>query len=269
MVQAQTEPLLQVQKIFTTAQRYFGHRDPVNRKVSTSRARYNRQTYMHYRDYLPTLGRFIERDPVGFEAGDGNWYRFVANGPTAHVDPTGLACGDCEPPGPGFPTETNKKVVDMRITPAGTKPGSLDAGFNLLDSIGQLDDVLKLINLAAALTQGTVDQVNTLIDEYTEDGTDLKGLAPEKMKGFIKAWQGRMGYSVYMVVEYRSCVPCPCWMDWVGGQQRYESKVLTKYHQCTEGTGVGNNQAVGIYAGHVGVPPTRAQLERCALDAVK
>jgi len=38
----------------------------------------------------PTLGRFIERDPIGFEAGDNNWYRFVANGPTRLIDPTGL-----------------------------------------------------------------------------------------------------------------------------------------------------------------------------------
>ncbi|MEI6505371.1 MAG: RHS repeat-associated core domain-containing protein [Planctomycetota bacterium] len=42
------------------------------------------------RDYSPTLGRFIERDPIGFEAGDNNWYRFVANGPTRRTDPWGL-----------------------------------------------------------------------------------------------------------------------------------------------------------------------------------
>ncbi|NBT25804.1 MAG: hypothetical protein EBT09_04480, partial [Actinobacteria bacterium] len=46
--------------------------------------------YVRHRDYSPTLGRFIERDPIGFEAGDNNWYRFVANGPTIAVDPTGL-----------------------------------------------------------------------------------------------------------------------------------------------------------------------------------
>ena len=50
--------------------------------------------YVRHRDYSPTLGRLIERDPIGFEAGDGNWYRFVANGPTRSVDPTGLTVGD-------------------------------------------------------------------------------------------------------------------------------------------------------------------------------
>jgi hypothetical protein len=31
-------------------------------------------------------------DPIGFNAGDNNWYRFVANGPISGNDPLGLAC---------------------------------------------------------------------------------------------------------------------------------------------------------------------------------
>src|SRR5262249_399825 len=42
------------------------------------------------RDYSPTLGRFVERDPLGFAAGDTNVYRFVGNGPTNATDPSGL-----------------------------------------------------------------------------------------------------------------------------------------------------------------------------------
>jgi RHS repeat-associated protein len=45
--------------------------------------------YVRHRDYSPRLGRFIERDPLGFEAGDNNWYRFVGNGPTGMTDPSG------------------------------------------------------------------------------------------------------------------------------------------------------------------------------------
>lgn len=36
------------------------------------------------------IGRFAGWEPLGFEAGDDNWYRFVANGPTGKVDPSGL-----------------------------------------------------------------------------------------------------------------------------------------------------------------------------------
>jgi RHS repeat-associated protein len=46
--------------------------------------------HVRHRDYSPTLGQFIERDPIGFEAGDNNWYRFVANGPTVKTDLSGL-----------------------------------------------------------------------------------------------------------------------------------------------------------------------------------
>jgi RHS repeat-associated protein len=49
--------------------------------------------YVRHRDYSATLGRFIELDPIGFDAGDNNWYRFVANGPTEHTDPWGLSKG--------------------------------------------------------------------------------------------------------------------------------------------------------------------------------
>jgi RHS repeat-associated protein len=46
--------------------------------------------YVRNRDYSPSLGRFIELDPLGFDAGDNNWYRFVGNGPVGRVDPSGL-----------------------------------------------------------------------------------------------------------------------------------------------------------------------------------
>jgi RHS repeat-associated protein len=46
--------------------------------------------YVRHRDYSASLGRFIERDPIGFDAGDNNWYRFVGNLPPGRVDPSGL-----------------------------------------------------------------------------------------------------------------------------------------------------------------------------------
>ena len=46
--------------------------------------------YVRNRDYSASLGRFIELDPIGFSAGDNNWYRFVSNAPTSATDPDGL-----------------------------------------------------------------------------------------------------------------------------------------------------------------------------------
>lgn len=38
----------------------------------------------------PTIGRFTTLDPIGFDAGDPNLYRYVENNPTNRVDPSGL-----------------------------------------------------------------------------------------------------------------------------------------------------------------------------------
>lgn len=43
------------------------------------------------REYSPTLGRFIQVDPIRFAAGDVNLYRYVGNRVTGRTDPSGLA----------------------------------------------------------------------------------------------------------------------------------------------------------------------------------
>ncbi|MCL6508391.1 MAG: RHS repeat-associated core domain-containing protein, partial [Bryobacteraceae bacterium] len=46
--------------------------------------------YYRARYYDPHTGRFLSEDPIGFAAGDSNLSRYVENGPTNWVDPTGL-----------------------------------------------------------------------------------------------------------------------------------------------------------------------------------
>ncbi len=46
---------------------------------------YNRARY-----YDAAIGRWTQEDPIGFAAGDANLYRYVGNGPTNAVDPSGL-----------------------------------------------------------------------------------------------------------------------------------------------------------------------------------
>lgn len=42
------------------------------------------------RMYSPQLGRFLQTDPIGFDAADVNLYRYVGNNPINHIDPLGL-----------------------------------------------------------------------------------------------------------------------------------------------------------------------------------
>jgi RHS repeat-associated protein len=46
---------------------------------------YNRARY-----YDPSTGRWLNQDPLGFDAGDSNLYRYVNNAPTNGTDPSGL-----------------------------------------------------------------------------------------------------------------------------------------------------------------------------------
>lgn len=50
--------------------------------------------YFRARYYDPSLGRFINQDPIGYGAGDVNLYRFVGNAPIIWRDPYGLEVGD-------------------------------------------------------------------------------------------------------------------------------------------------------------------------------
>lgn len=42
------------------------------------------------RDYLPGIGRWLSRDPIGSDGGNSNPYVYVANDPTSLIDPDGL-----------------------------------------------------------------------------------------------------------------------------------------------------------------------------------
>jgi RHS repeat-associated protein len=56
--------------------------------------------YNRARWYDPKTGRWTSQDPLGFDAGDANWYRYVSNDPTNASDPSGLAPGKPRPATP-------------------------------------------------------------------------------------------------------------------------------------------------------------------------
>jgi hypothetical protein len=57
--------------------------------------------YLRARPYNPAIARFLSQDPLSYNAGDTNLYRYVANEPTQRIDPMGTIDlgGGGEPPG--------------------------------------------------------------------------------------------------------------------------------------------------------------------------
>ena len=46
--------------------------------------------YYYRARYYPSMQMFISKDPIEFEAGDFNFYRYVSNDPVNYTDPSGL-----------------------------------------------------------------------------------------------------------------------------------------------------------------------------------
>jgi RHS repeat-associated protein len=62
-----------------------GHYKWTGRQLDTeTQLQYNRRRY-----YDPATARWISQDPLGFDAGDSNLYRYVRNSPTTATDPNG------------------------------------------------------------------------------------------------------------------------------------------------------------------------------------
>ena len=63
-----------------------------NRFLFTGRQWVAKQGFYEYRAraYNPMLGRFMSEDPLGFDGGDSNFFRYVGGDPVNNIDPFGL-----------------------------------------------------------------------------------------------------------------------------------------------------------------------------------
>jgi RHS repeat-associated protein len=87
--------------------------------------------YNRARWYDPATGRFISQDPIGFEAGDANLYRYVGNGVMTKTDPSGMFRS-----GP-HEDITNQALAALGIDPK-SKFGVMISGYNVRADVSRL-----------------------------------------------------------------------------------------------------------------------------------
>ena len=138
--------------------------------------RYDPESQLHYvrnRTYNPALGRWIQRDPIGYQGGI-NLYGYVGGRPGSCCWPPLTGCNDyCD------------IAVGLVITPPLVKPSAIDVGFALIHD-------LELISL--------VDKISS-VNPVPEGG----GQAHNAVANFIRNLIEHRGYSVWIKVKYRSC----------------------------------------------------------------
>ncbi len=93
------------------------------------------------RDYSPTLMRWTTNDPIGFGGRDTNTYRYVGNGPTGALDPSGLRVWEGPTAGGGggqtdTPTELPQSTREKLDLIANASPEQIQAWIDevVLDS---------------------------------------------------------------------------------------------------------------------------------------
>lgn len=82
------------------------------------------------RFYHPKLGRFLQADPAGFDAGDSNLFRYCAGDPVNCTDPMGLAAEVIPGTGSGIPVDINLKIRYMGGMFNQPIPAGAPAAFN-------------------------------------------------------------------------------------------------------------------------------------------
>ena len=155
------------------------------------------------RVYSPSLGRWLSNDPLGFNAGDQNWYRAVGNNPVIYFDPSGLwswkgALGGAI--GGAVAGATTGALSGAAVgAGVGAIPGSLIGG-----GLGFIGGVFFGGAVSAGPGNSWKDKPNTSILESDEI---LRGLSTGLQVGAIAGLLGPLAYAAWPAIAPQALNP--------------------------------------------------------------
>jgi hypothetical protein len=106
--------------------------------------------------YDPTVGRWSTLDPMLFQAGDANLYRYVGNDPSSETDPSGLQASNITVEHPSFQDLINE-INGPRMKPILTSPPA-EIVAALKRQFGSQMQVLA----ATSIVKGSIDVLGTI-----------------------------------------------------------------------------------------------------------
>ncbi len=222
----------------------------------------------------PTLGRWMQRDPLGY-VDSMNTLEYCTSRSLTLVDPFGLLhnCGECD-------TRSDTGAHNLRIagivrTPIGADPWDgdiIDDFFDDLERFENLKKILDAIKTATGAARSIKDLLDTLAGKIIDDSVPT--IDPDTRRRIINQfWNAFLtnGYDLFVMVEFEECSPCDSRtllqrLPFVGCEKdATEGEYVTKraYYFCHGGD--------PTMPSHVpGAPPSRAAFEdcvNCALDS--
>jgi len=203
----------------------------------------------------PTLGRWTSRDPIGYQY-CASLYCYGESMPTRMLDPSGTWCGECAPPGVGYPNVYNVRTR-FQVTSRKADPDTIDwdtalTGLTVIKVAAAVKDLgggaaggLAKGAAAVGLAKGAVSRgfktgkSSGLQDACLEGVEDIK----ESAKGPTAS---NLGLALWVLLKYESCDPCCPVMypfQWGGAQDHEWVEHEAKYHCIGFGDYPGDTEA--------------------------